>query len=101
VAARKLLQRKLPLSPDPDNKGCYLYRASASDTIGGIASTLGLSESDVKDRNSVNIQDFSRLNGRFIQLCNIRSECRVMRVHLTSIYVHAKAPPLRPISATC
>jgi hypothetical protein len=26
TTARLLLQKKYALSPDPDNKGCYLYR---------------------------------------------------------------------------
>jgi len=74
AAARKLLQKKYQLSPDPDNKGCYLYRAIASDSIPAIASALGVSESDLREANAKNIQDFSRLSGRFIQICNIKSE---------------------------
>lgn len=41
--ARKLLQKKYQLSPDPDNKGCYLYRAVTGDSIDDIAKALGVS----------------------------------------------------------
>lgn len=73
AAARKLLQKKYQLSPDPDNKGCWIYRAVSTDSISAIASALGVSESDLKEANSKNIQDFSRLNGRFLQICNIKN----------------------------
>lgn len=75
AAARKLLQReKYPLSADPDNPGCYLYRATSGDNIDVIARDLGVSASGLRDLNSKNIDDFSRLNGRFISICNIGSE---------------------------
>lgn len=72
---RKLLQsRKYPLSADPDNKGCYVYRAQSGDTIEQIAKDLAVSVEDLKERNSRNIGDFSRMNGRFIQICSVGSE---------------------------
>lgn len=76
TASRRLLQKKYALSRDPDNKDCYLYRATGSDSIPAIATALGVSEADLRERNSANIADFSRLNGRFIQICNIGSEWR-------------------------
>lgn len=72
VTSRRLLQsRKYPLSADPDNKGCYVYRAQSGDTIEQIARDLAVSVEDLKERNSKNIGDFSRMNGRFIQICSV------------------------------
>ena len=59
---------------DPDNNGCYVYRCQASDTIEDISKNLGVSLQDLKDRNAKNIADFSRLNGRFVQICSVSSE---------------------------
>lgn len=73
--ARKLLQKKYQVSSDPDNRDCYLYRAVTGDSLEAIAKATGVSESDLRDRNSKNIADFSRLNGRFLQICNIKGEC--------------------------
>jgi hypothetical protein len=75
TSVRKLLQKKYQVSADPDNKGCYLYRAVMGDTVEDIARALSVSASDLRDRNSRNIADFSRLNGRFLQICDIGSKC--------------------------
>ena len=46
-AVRRLLQsRKYPLSTDPDNKGCYVYRAQSGDTIEQMAKDLGVAEEE-------------------------------------------------------
>lgn len=74
--ARRLLQKKYQLSPDPDNKGCYLYRAQSGDTIDDIGKALGVSPADLKERNAKNIADFSRLSGRFVEICGITSKQR-------------------------
>ena len=77
TGSRRLLQsRKYALSNDPDNKGCYVYRAQTGDTIEQMAKDLGVSADDLKERNAKNIADFSRLNGRFIQICSVGSELR-------------------------
>lgn len=74
--ARRLLQKKYQLSPDPDNRGCYLYRAQSGDTIDDIGKALGVSPADLKERNAKNIADFSRLSGRFVEICGITSKQR-------------------------
>jgi hypothetical protein len=75
AGTRKLLQsKKYDMSADPDNKGCYLYRAAAGDTIDQMAKDLGVSAETLRETNSKNIADFTRINGRFIQICNIGSK---------------------------
>jgi hypothetical protein len=74
VTRRLLQSKKYPLSTDPDNKGCYVYRAQLGDTIEQMAKDLGVSAEDLRDRNARNIADWSRMNGRFVQICSVGSK---------------------------
>jgi hypothetical protein len=57
-----------------------MHRAVAGDSVDDMAKALGISAAEIKERNSANIADFSRLSGRFIQLCNIKGACGCGRV---------------------
>jgi hypothetical protein len=54
------------------------------DTLEDIARALSVSASDLRDRNSKNIADFSRLNGRFVQICDIGSKCADFALNVTA-----------------
>jgi hypothetical protein len=106
--ARRLLQKKYQMSPDPDNKGCFLYRAVSGDTIDDMAKALGVSAADLRERNAANIADFSKLNGRFVQVCNINSESCVQMLgwgacdpSALCLLVATWLPPLFGMQAGC
>ena len=56
-----------------------------------------MSVEDLKERNSINIEDFSRMNGQFIQICSVGSELLWLSVCLAvCLSVCLAGRPLRP-----
>lgn len=72
----RMLQQKVlrGVFIDPDNRGCYMYRAQAGDTLEDISNATGIRIEDLQESNAANIVDFRRMEGRFIKLCNIKSK---------------------------
>jgi hypothetical protein len=67
-------RRQIPVSltPDPDQKGCYVYRAKPGDSIGMLADTWGVAPVDLLYNNSQAISDLEKpIAGQLLSVCGL------------------------------
>jgi hypothetical protein len=67
-------RRQIPVSltPDPDTKGCYVYRAKLGDSIGMLADSWGVSPADLLYNNSQAISDLEKpIAGQLLSVCGL------------------------------
>lgn len=66
--------RKIPvsLSPDPEKKSCYVYRAKPGDSIGMLADTWGIEPADLLYDNIDTITDLDKpIAGKLLSVCGL------------------------------
>ena len=67
-------QRQIPvaLTPDPDTKGCYVYRAKPGDSIGMLADTWGVEPAELLYNNTEIISDLEKpIDGKLLSVCGL------------------------------
>lgn len=67
-------QKQIPvaLTPDPDTKGCYVYRAKPGDSIGMLADTWGVEPAELLYNNTEIISDLEKpIAGKLLSVCGL------------------------------
>jgi hypothetical protein len=76
-------QRKIPVSltPDPDTKGCDVYRAKPGDSIGMLADTWGVEPAELLYNNTEIINDLDKpIAGKLLSVCGLGEQQHLQTV---------------------
>eukprot|EP00882_Tetradesmus_deserticola_P030773 GHRQ01034715.1.p1 GENE.GHRQ01034715.1~~GHRQ01034715.1.p1 ORF type:complete len:108 (-),score=31.76 GHRQ01034715.1:3-326(-) len=75
------LKISVALTPDPDTKGCYVYRAKPGDSIGMLADTWGVEPVELLYNNSAAINDLEKpIAGKLLSVCGLGEQPTQSRV---------------------